>query len=123
MSKRHPAARRSAPQPSTARSRQAQAASGPPKPATAQTTSGIKVRATQTGYYDHARRREGDVFLIASARDFSEKWMEDVDPRTPERLTTGDQELRKKHDEIMRDRMPAKGTRLVDDAVDNPLHA
>jgi hypothetical protein len=53
------------------------------------------------GYYDHARRREGDVFLIADERAFSEKWMERVDVRTPERMTTAAQSLRQHHDKIL----------------------
>jgi hypothetical protein len=95
----------------------------PAAPATAQTTRGIKVRATQMGYYDHARRRDGDVFLIKDAQAFSSRWMEYVDAKTPEQVTTGREELRKKHDEILRDRMPAQGTQFAQDDVDNPLKA
>lgn len=89
----------------------------PAKPATAQTTVGIKVRATQLGYYDHVRRREGDVFLIAKERDFSDRWMEYVDARTPESVSTSADELRRKHDEIIRSRRPGVLTE------DNPLDA
>lgn len=51
---------------------------------------GIRVRVVEgrIGYYDHSRRREGDVFTIRDMQDFSEKWMELVDAKTPERLTT-----------------------------------
>lgn len=70
-----------------------------PKPAVK--TNPIKVRATQVGYYDHARRREGDVFIIANEQAFSARWMERVDPRTRERLTTAPQALQQKHDEIL----------------------
>ena len=70
-----------------------------PKPAVR--TNPIKVRATRVGYYDHARRREGDVFTIANEQAFSKNWMEVVDPRTRERLTTAPQALRQQHDEIL----------------------
>lgn len=38
----------------------------------------MKVRATKLGYYDHRRRREGDVFEIHSEKAFSKLWMEKV---------------------------------------------
>jgi hypothetical protein len=60
-----------------------------------------RVRATRMGYYDHARRREGDVFTIASPREFSAKWMEPVHAATPERLTSMPQAMRQQHDEIL----------------------
>lgn len=88
----------------------------------------VKVRATRMGYYDHVRRREGDVFAytLGPKEKALPSWVEPVDPRTPERVTTGVQELRQKHDEILRDRMPAQGTPLAHDepnAKDNPLGA
>lgn len=60
-------------------------------------------------YYDHARRREGDVFTIRE-RDFSKRSMRRVDPSTPERITTGAEDLRKKHDEILGGRLTERGT-------------
>lgn len=45
-------------------------------------TNPIKVQAIELGYYDHKRRREGDVFVIACEEDFSQRWMRKVDPRT-----------------------------------------
>ena len=39
----------------------------------------MKVRATQTGFYDLKRRYEGDVFTLHDPKVFSEKWMEKVD--------------------------------------------
>jgi hypothetical protein len=60
----------------------------------------FKVRATRIGYYDHVRRREGDVFLV-DARAFSGKWMERVHPSTRERITNSPQALRKAHDDIL----------------------
>jgi len=86
----------------------------------------VKVRAIRMGYYDVTRRRVGDVFTIrARARDFSATWMERVAATTPEAVTTGQQELRRQHDEILQSRMPASGTPLVDDELptgaQNPL--
>lgn len=90
----------------------------------------IRVRATRLGYYDHVRRREGDVFTYTlTERELARKggglptWVERVDPRTPERITTGVEELRKKHDDIIRERNPRQGTPLVNDEGDNPLGA
>lgn len=46
----------------------------------------MKVKATigtetgrVVGYYDHRRRREGEVFEIASESDFSKRWMVKVE--------------------------------------------
>ena len=66
----------------------------------------IKVRATQMGYYDHARRRVGDVFVIANEQAFSSRWMERVGANEPERTTTATQALRQQHDEIIASRTP-----------------
>src|SRR5512138_1974313 len=83
--------------PPAARARQAPARPAAPKAATEQTEFGYKVRAIETGYYDHARRRPGDVFLIAKPEHFSERWMEYVDAATPERISTANQEIRRKN--------------------------
>lgn len=59
----------------------------------------IKVRATRLGYYNDERKRIGDVFTISGDRftsgkkvgklkEFSDVWMEHVDPNVPERTTT-----------------------------------
>lgn len=69
----------------------------------------IKVQATRLGYYEHARRRTGDVFVIHSLREFSSKWMVRVAPETPERITTGKQDLQRQHDEINAQRMAGAG--------------
>lgn len=61
----------------------------------------FKVEATQMGYYDHTRRRTGDVFEISGDSAFSEKWMARVDGRTPTKVTTGNEDLRRQHDEIL----------------------
>jgi hypothetical protein len=66
----------------------------------------IKVRATAMCYYDHARRREGDVFFIAQRQDFNERCMEYCDPSTPERVTGAGAALAQQHDEILAGRTP-----------------
>lgn len=81
----------------------------------------IKVRAIQDGYYDHIRRREGDVFVLTSERAFSERWMEHVDASVPERLTTGKEVLRQAHDELLRERVPGQGSSYPDESDENPL--
>lgn len=70
----------------------------------------IKVKATQLGYYEHKRRREGDVFTLVERKDrfgkimtakqqFSSKWMKKVNEDTPEsesvmtRVDSGNLEL------------------------------
>lgn len=39
----------------------------------------MKVRAIRLGYYNHRRRREGDIFELLDDKAFSEKWMEKLD--------------------------------------------
>ncbi len=39
----------------------------------------MKVRATQKGYYNHKRRKPGEVFLLMNAKAFSKRWMEKVE--------------------------------------------
>lgn len=60
----------------------------------------LKVRATRMGYYDHARRREGDVFVV-EAGDFRPTWMEKVDGETPTQTTTAQQALTQAHVETI----------------------
>lgn len=67
----------------------------------------FKVRATTLGYYDDKRRRAGDVFWVSARQtdtgryvEFAESWMVRVPDETPESITTGQQELRRQHDEI-----------------------
>lgn len=85
----------------------------------------IKVRATSLGYIYHKRRYEHDVFTLTpfegqryndkgklesvwiTAQDqFSERWMEVVDARTPEKETSGIANLRKQHEEIRASKNP-----------------
>jgi hypothetical protein len=58
----------------------------------------MKVRAIKLGYYEHIRRRVGDVFELIPLKDskgktisieqqFSDKWMEKVAKGTPEKST------------------------------------
>lgn len=69
---------------------------------------GVRVRATKVCYYDDKRRRVGDVFTISDEKnktgglkEFSSKYMELVDPRTPEKITTGAEVLKQQHDDIL----------------------
>ena len=43
----------------------------------------MRVKATQLGYYNHRRRRENDEFEIVDKKDFSKRWMEEVDDENP----------------------------------------
>lgn len=80
------------------------AAAGTPAKPLGSATDRIKVRATQAGYYGHTRRRIGDVFWIDNEQAFSTKWMERVDPETPESVTTSNDQIRREHDEILASR-------------------
>lgn len=84
----------------------------------------VAVKATKLGYYDDIRRRTGDVFRIRAPYEsvnedgetitideYSTNWMEPVDASTPERITTGTEDLRRQHDEILRARSPQQLTR------------
>lgn len=64
----------------------------------------IRVAAVRMGYYDHARRRPGDVFDVYEA-DFSDRWMETVDGSTPIKITTPKQALKAHHDERLAGRV------------------
>src|SRR5262245_52357149 len=75
----------------------------------------LKVEALETGYYDHARRRVGDVFYIDASgpvhpeghRDagmpkcFSSRWMKLADPDAALKVTGPNEALRKQHDDIL----------------------
>lgn len=73
----------------------------PRNPAPVTKDNPIKVEAIATGYYDHIRRREGDVFVIANEQAFSARWMVRVDSRTPEKHSTAQSAIQKAHDEIL----------------------
>lgn len=61
----------------------------------------VKVQATKMGYYDHIRRRPGDVFWIHAPEDFSTLWMQAVDVTLPERITLGTAAIREDHDRLL----------------------
>lgn len=73
----------------------------PPAEANAEPTAAIgdRVRAIETGYYEHVRRRVGDVFDLVDPKDFTESWMERVEPDTALRVSTTRDILRRHHDE------------------------
>lgn len=83
----------------------------------------FKVRAIDLGYYDHVRRRIGDVFVVASEKDFSSRWMVRVGANTPERVTTGRESLRQQHDDVLGGVALPQGAAFADDADSNPLNA
>jgi hypothetical protein len=70
----------------------------------------IKVRALQAGYYDNVRRREGDVFVIQHSGEFSSKWMERVGKNTPEKVTTGQEQINAEHDKVLNEKLAGKAT-------------
>ncbi len=43
----------------------------------------MKVKAIRLGYYDNARRKEGNIFHIKSEEEFSKVWMEKVSDKKP----------------------------------------
>lgn len=71
-----------------------------------------KVMATRDGYYGHARRREGDVFILEGG-DHRGSWMEVVDAGTPPRHTGAQAALDRKHDEITDGAISNKESRLA----------
>jgi len=92
----------------------------PPPEAPPMRRASLKVRATQLGYYEHIRRREGDVFKLVAEAHFTPSWMTYVDPRTPERVTSGPEALKNHHDEMLASRYAPSGSMHEADD-DNPL--
>jgi hypothetical protein len=80
-----------------------------PPPAEERATP-IRVRATKLCYYGEKRRRVGDVFTIRSEAEFSSTGMERVPDETPERLTTGQDELEQARQEHLRVQRAHAGT-------------
>lgn len=80
---------------------------------------GLKVRATQRGYYNHGTRRSGDVFTLHRSRDFSAVWMEHVPEETPTTYTGPEKALRDAHTETMQER--ASASNLARDADASPV--
>lgn len=60
----------------------------------------MRVEATRLGYYDHTRRRIGDVFDIRGEEDFSENWMRSVDGKTAKRTTKSQEALDRETSDI-----------------------
>jgi hypothetical protein len=75
----------------------------------------MKVMALQMGYYDHARRRVGDVFAIQSAQEFSARWMRKVPLDTEERFTGSQAAL----DRELADRAPVRATNRIVREIDD----
>lgn len=57
----------------------------------------IRVRAKQTGFIDHVRRRAGDVFDVREG-EFSKRWMEVVDGSTPPKSTGAQKVINSKNE-------------------------
>lgn len=93
-----PAAPKKTAAPKTATPKKPAAKKAAPKKA--DRTTFVKVRATRMGYYDHLRRRVGDVFLIP-AWMFSDKWMELADPGERGIVTDSQASLKREHDTIL----------------------
>lgn len=56
----------------------------------------VRVKDGRIGYYNSVRWRSGQVFELNSPKDFSEKWMEKVNPATRlDRPMSGKQALDK----------------------------
>jgi hypothetical protein len=100
--------------------------------ATTSTGFAVKVRATKDGYYGHAYRYAGNTFTVESDTEhpkhkgfpitFSDKWMEEVDPSTPEKTTGSQQEINEAHDATLAQRASANGG-AAPSGDDNPLNA
>ncbi len=71
--------------------------------APAQKGKRTKVRATRTGYYNEQRYREGDVFIFAGEKLPS--WVESVAASTPERVTTGQEQINTELEQVRADRL------------------
>ena len=73
----------------------------------------IRVTATRVGYIDHVRRRVGDVFDVRE-KQFTDSWMAPVDDRTPTKVTSAPQALKRAHDETLAERAGQKKTSTGD---------
>ena len=61
----------------------------------------LRVRATRQVYYEHKRRREGDVFTLAKVEDFNAKCHVWVNDDTPERQTRIRETLNARHQQVL----------------------
>jgi hypothetical protein len=86
----------------------------------------FRVRATRDGYYNLRYYRPGDVFTVKLS-EFSEVgthqygWMERVDARTPEKITTSVDALRKANMNLATYGSETQPGQLTD--IDNPTGA
>jgi hypothetical protein len=78
------------------------------------TDTRMKVRATADGYYEHCYLRRGDVFTVAGPRHFSTRWMEEVDPETPEKITSSGEALQREREETLASRAQSKLSADID---------
>ena len=103
----------------------------------------MKVKATQPGFFDNIRRHEGDVFSIPEQprrtlskkeieanpyvkevmdgkqsvpQAFSYRWMRQVGRNVPEKTSTAQDQINRKHDEEIRARMGAGDAGIGDEA-------
>jgi hypothetical protein len=78
------------------------------------------VRATRDGYYGDKYRRTGDVFTLERGFPLA-RWMEEVDPDTPEHITSHGQALQEQREEVMTQRaIERAGGGGVHTSIDNP---
>jgi hypothetical protein len=77
------------------------------------------VRAIKDGYYDNKYRRTGDVFTIPPGEALA-KWMEEIDPDTPEHTTSHGAALQEQREEIMSQRQRERSGEGIQTAPDNP---
>lgn len=92
----------------------------------------IRVMATQTGYYNLVRHREGDVFDIAAEPvnekngrplAFSERWMELAPSTARPHTTTAQESVKKANDAIKRDNQLSRANENVTEHVERPAAA
>lgn len=76
----------------------------------------ITVEATKLGYIDDVRRRLGDVFEIRESQ-FSERWMRPVDGRTPRRVTSSAEALKREQDALKQLKTPQAGMHTDPDTI------
>jgi hypothetical protein len=86
----------------------------------------IRVMATKMGYYNHERRREGDVFDLNVADCKAGRlpsWCVEVPPGTRPKTTTPNEALKQHHDVVMKERSQRAGAddSGITDTGMNPL--
>lgn len=77
----------------------------------------LTVEATQMGYFDHTRRRTGDVFDVPEDA-FSSTWMRTVDGSTPRRTTTSREAVKREQDRTLATKRESASARLSADRDD-----